>query len=97
LLLAFASAVILRSKSQIPDSHNLEVQVPVFTSPRKRVARLCPQALGSFFVASYDSQGYGGSIRPRLHTVLGFEVLAAVVMKSYLFWDITPYGPLKVN
>jgi hypothetical protein len=28
-----------------------------------------PQALGSFFVASYDSQGYGGGIRrPRLHT-----------------------------
>jgi hypothetical protein len=22
------------------------------------------------FVASYDSQGYGGGIRPRLHTVL---------------------------
>jgi hypothetical protein len=26
------------------------------------------QALGSLFVASYDSQGYGGGIRPRLHT-----------------------------
>jgi hypothetical protein len=23
----------------------------------------------SFFVASYDSQGYGGGIRPRLHTI----------------------------
>jgi hypothetical protein len=28
-----------------------------------------PQALGSLFVASYDSQGYEGSIRHRLHTV----------------------------
>jgi hypothetical protein len=27
-----------------------------------------PRALGSLFVASYDSQGYGGSIRPRPHT-----------------------------
>jgi hypothetical protein len=25
--------------------------------------------MGSLFVASYDSQGYGGVIRPRLHTV----------------------------
>jgi hypothetical protein len=27
-----------------------------------------PQALGSLFVASYDSQGYGGGIRSHLHT-----------------------------
>jgi hypothetical protein len=26
-----------------------------------------PQALGSLFVASYYSQGYGGGIRPRFH------------------------------
>jgi hypothetical protein len=32
------------------------------------VARLYLQALGSVFVASYGSQGYGGGIRPRLHT-----------------------------
>jgi hypothetical protein len=32
------------------------------------VAHLYPQALGSRFVASYYSQGYGGGIRPRLHT-----------------------------
>jgi hypothetical protein len=25
----------------------------------------------------------------------GFEVLTAVVMKSSIFWDITPYIPLK--
>jgi hypothetical protein len=40
------------------DSPNLEGQV----SPRDRVAQLCPQALGSLSVASYDSQGYGGGI-----------------------------------
>jgi hypothetical protein len=32
------------------------------------VALLYPQVLGSLFVASYYSQGYGGGIRPRLHT-----------------------------
>jgi hypothetical protein len=46
---------------------NLEGQVPIFI-PRNRIAQLYPQALGSLFVASYDSQGYGGGIGPRLHT-----------------------------
>jgi hypothetical protein len=72
LLLVLASAVILRSEfrgthdhillSQIRDSPNLEGQVPVFISPTNRVVRLYPQAMGSLFVASYDSQGYGGGI-----------------------------------
>jgi hypothetical protein len=34
---------------------------------RNRVAQLYPHALGSFFFASYDSQGYGGGIRTRLN------------------------------
>jgi hypothetical protein len=55
--------------SQFRDSPNLEGQVPVFISPRNRVARLYPQALGSIFVASYDSQSCGGGIGTRLHTV----------------------------
>jgi hypothetical protein len=77
LLLAFASAVILGSKSggtrdhilvsQIRDSPNLEGQVSVFISHRNRVAQLYPQTPGSLFVASYDSQGYGGGIRTRFH------------------------------
>jgi hypothetical protein len=50
------------------DSPNLEGQVPVFISPRNRVAQLYPQALGSFFVAPYDSQGYDGGILTRPHT-----------------------------
>jgi hypothetical protein len=68
-LLALTSTVILGSEScgihdhsllsQIRDSSNLEGQVPIFISLRKRVARLYPQALGSLFVAS-DSQGYCG-------------------------------------
>jgi hypothetical protein len=73
LLLALASAVILGSHdhillSQFRDSPNLEGQVPVF--PRNRVVQLYPQVLGSLFVTSYDSQGYGGGIRTRLHTGL---------------------------
>jgi hypothetical protein len=77
LLLVLASAVILGSESrgthdhillsQIWDSPNLEGLVPVFISPRNRVALLYPQTLGSLFVSSHDSQGYGWSIRTRLH------------------------------
>jgi hypothetical protein len=72
LLLDLASPVILGSEShilqsQIRDSPNLEGQVPVFISPRNRVAKIYPQALGSLFVASYDSQGYSGGIRTRHH------------------------------
>jgi hypothetical protein len=61
------------------------------------VAQLHTQVLGSLFVASYDSQGYGGGIRTCLHTGIGFEILTVVLMKSYIFWDITTYSPLKVN
>jgi hypothetical protein len=84
LLQALASIVILKSESseshdhillcQIRDSFNLEDQVPVSLSPRNRVAQLYPQALGSLFVASYDSQGYGGGIR----TLVIFYALISV-------------------
>jgi hypothetical protein len=70
LLLALASAVILGSDTLLPQirvSPNLEGQVPVFTFPTNRTAQLHPHELGSLFVASYDSQGYGGDIRTRLH------------------------------
>jgi hypothetical protein len=33
----------------------------------------------------------------RLYCNVGFEVLTAVVMKNTVFWDITPYSPLKIN
>jgi hypothetical protein len=81
LLLVLASAVILKSDTrrtrdqillpEIRDSPNLEGQVPVLISPGNRVAQLYHQALGSLFVASYDSQGYGEDIQPRLHTGVG--------------------------
>jgi hypothetical protein len=77
LQLVLASGVVLRSESlgtqgyilfsQIRNSPNLEVQVLVVISPRNRVVRLYPQALGSLSFVSYNSQGYGGSIRPNIH------------------------------
>jgi hypothetical protein len=58
LMLVLASAVIIRSESrgthdhillsQIRVSPNLEGQIPVFITPRNRVARLNPQALVFF-------------------------------------------------
>jgi hypothetical protein len=50
------------------DSPNLEGQIPVFISPRNRVAQLYPRVLGSFFVASYGSQDYCGVILTLHHT-----------------------------
>jgi hypothetical protein len=49
----------------IRDFPNLEGQVPVIISSRNRVAQLYLRALGSLFVTSYNSQGYGGSILTR--------------------------------
>jgi hypothetical protein len=79
LLLGLASAVILRSESggtyvrillsQIRDSPKLEA--PYFHPPGTGWPNYTPQALNSLFFPSYDSQGYGGGIRPRLHT--GYE------------------------
>jgi hypothetical protein len=84
-LVALASSVILGSDShealghillsQIRGSPNLEGQVPLFISPRNRVARLYPQALGSLLVASYDSQDYGGGIRPSLRAFIQTALL----------------------
>jgi hypothetical protein len=102
VLLGLASAVILRSESrgthdhillsQIRDSPNLEGQVPVFISPRSRVSLLYPQALGSLFVASYDSQGYGGGIRPRPHT--GWAIPA---LKIYIKRKVYRYSTLHAE
>jgi hypothetical protein len=102
LLLALASAVILRSESrltyyhilvsQIRDSSNLEDQVPVFISPRKRVAQFYPQALGSLCVASYDSQGHGGSVRCSLHAdFTGYMFIGATFYVQCTFY-LKPYG-----
>jgi hypothetical protein len=28
---------------------------------------------------------------------VGFEVVTAVVTETFIFWDITPYIPVKIN
>jgi hypothetical protein len=40
----------------------------LYLYPPEQGAPVIPSALGSLFVASYDSQGYIGGILPRLHT-----------------------------
>jgi hypothetical protein len=62
----------------------LEGQVPVFISPRKRMAQLYPQTQGSLFVASYDTQGYGGGILTRLHTGSIMARLGTVTSYSFV-------------
>jgi hypothetical protein len=86
LLLALASSVILRSDSrgthdhnllsQIWHSRNLEGHIPVFISHRNRVVELYPQALGPL------SQGYGGIIRPRLHTCPPYNLMARTTVEN---------------
>jgi hypothetical protein len=81
-LLTFDSAVTLGSEprgthdhsllSRIRHSPKLEGQVPLFMSPRNRVAQLYLQALDSIFVASYYSRCYGGDIRTRLQAGMNF-------------------------
>jgi hypothetical protein len=46
---------------------NLESKISVFISPRNKVSQLYPKALGSLFVAFYDTQEYAGRIWTRLH------------------------------
>jgi hypothetical protein len=121
LLLVLASAVILRSESsgthdrillsQIRDSPSLEDQVPVFISPRNRVAQLHAQALGSLSVASCDSQGLCTvrctcvAQKPNcdwrlcnlMLNYVGFEVLTSVNIKSTIVWDVTPSSPVEFH
>jgi hypothetical protein len=65
LLLALASAVILRINSR---GRARSSYIYIYISNRNRVAHDYPHALGSLFIACYDSQGYGIGIRHRLHT-----------------------------
>jgi hypothetical protein len=80
LLLVLASAVILSQSSAgfMTTFYRLRFDTPPtwrgrIYVPRNRVAQLYPQALGSIFVASYDSQDCGGSILTRLHTGPGTD------------------------
>jgi hypothetical protein len=54
---------------------NLEGQIPVFTSPRNRMAQLYRQTLGSLVITSYNSQGYSGGIQTHFHAGPGLAGL----------------------
>jgi hypothetical protein len=82
LLLVLASAVILRPESRGTHDHILLSQIRDSSTwragPRIYISQeqgdpVIPQAEGSFFVASYDSQGYGGGIRRRLRNKVTFR------------------------
>jgi hypothetical protein len=93
LLLGLARAVTLRSKSRRTQTifyDHLKLPQPGGTGPRIYITQeqggpVIPRALRSLFVASYDSQGYGGSILTRLHT--GWYVTPMVKSKSKLYYD----------
>jgi hypothetical protein len=97
-LLALASAVILRSDSrgthdhillsQIRDSPNLEDQVLVFISPRKRVAQLYPQALGSLSSPPTAPRAKMEVFEPAsTRGILKIPGLILVPKTSYLGWN----------
>jgi hypothetical protein len=76
LLLVLVSAVILRSESRgthdhilLSDSRLSQPEGPGHRIyiPQEQGNPVISPTLSSVFVASYDSQGYGGRIRPRLH------------------------------
>jgi hypothetical protein len=79
LLLVFASAVILRSESHGTHDHiilsqirdSLEGPGPRIYIPQEQGGPVIPQVLGFLLVASYDSQRYGGGIRPCLRRTWG--------------------------
>jgi hypothetical protein len=97
MLLGFARAVTLVSNyrrahdhislSQVQDSHNLEGQIPVFISPRNKLAQLSHRKLYSIFVASYDSQGYGRIILTRLRT-RNISSISINLSPFFLYWFI---------
>jgi hypothetical protein len=63
LLLDLAKAIILGLESLGNlDFILLSQSIPVLIYPTRNIAQLNPQALGSLFVASYDSKGYNGGI-----------------------------------
>jgi hypothetical protein len=79
LLLALASAFILRSESRRTRVPQPGGQVPVFISPRNG-GPVIPRALGYLSVAFYDSQGCGGGdLNPYPHP--GGSVCYAVTHK----------------
>jgi hypothetical protein len=84
MLLALASAATLRFESRETHDHILRLKFETpptwrarspYLYPHEQGGPVIPQALGSLFVCSYDSQCYGGDIRPRLQTGLEHYII----------------------
>jgi hypothetical protein len=58
------------------------------------VDQLYPQALGSLFIASYDSQGYCGDVRTRLYIGMTHWLLS--VFNIYMTYRDGPKKELYV-
>jgi hypothetical protein len=86
--------------SEFRDSYNLKGQVPVFISPRNRLAQLYSRALDSHLVPPYDSQGYGGSIPQYVYII--YLIAPIVLLKISRHGQLRKHhssvcGPLPSN
>jgi hypothetical protein len=78
------------SDSRLPQSGG---QVTVLMYSRKKVVLVYPQVKGSLFVASYDSQGYGGGSRPRYQE--SESELRQTGQSASLSWNKAPVWALR--
>jgi hypothetical protein len=90
----------------LQDTHNKVA--PVFSTPPYRRISCVPHILSrltetairkeiSYRAVNPSPEQYNFFRKELARTVVGFEVLTAVVKKSTIFWDITPCSPLKFN
>jgi hypothetical protein len=59
--------------------------VPRIYIPQEQSSPVLTPGTGFIFVASNDSQGYGGGIRPRLHTGLPYNTFLKLCYKIFKF------------
>jgi hypothetical protein len=66
---------------------------------RNRVAQLYTQAICSLFVVSYDSQGYGGGIRIRLHAGIMIQLRVRITLQLAVYLKSVCLGakPLQIH
>jgi hypothetical protein len=96
--LDFATITLLQSKVvRLTSNPNLKDQVPVSMSPSERVAQLYPEALGSLFIAFYDSQGYGESTVTHLHTETSFLLVPNILISILLSNTFSLCDKLNTN
>jgi hypothetical protein len=72
------------------------LQVNSRTEQRKRVICRCIVII-NVYIETFFKQNLQACISTRSTFLVGFEVLATVVMKNSVFWDITPCSQLKVK